>query len=151
MAWLDQLRRLFETDEGELSAADSAQHPELLRVLLLLEAATADRDFADEERALIRRLLLDKYQVPPDEFDEILRLAREKRATSVDVYSFTRDISNRLSGDEREELMLELWQVMFADNHLDAEEEYLARKFQKLLKLDHQRWIRAKMSAKSKD
>ena len=144
MAFLDQLKQFFAQPEAETQAPE---HPQLARTALLLEVASHDDEFAEQERRFIQRLLAGKYEVPESEFDALLNLARQKRDRLPDVYSLTKELNNHLDNAQRLELMTEVWQLIFADDRVDPNEEHLARKLQKLLRLDHPTWIAAKMEA----
>lgn len=123
------------------------EHPLLPRAALLLEAATYDDDFAQEEREKIAGLLQNIYGVEAHEVEPLLKLAAEKSHGATDLYDLTRELSNNLSLEERFELMCELWMVVLADGVVHKNEELFVRKMQKLLRMDHSAWIKAKLQA----
>ena len=113
-----------------------------------MEAASSDEEFAAEERNLIDTLLTHKYGLNEAEIEDLLKLAHDKRQAHTDLWSVVREVNNRLSREERIDLMTELWQVLYADQRLDAHEEHFARKMKKLLRLDHSDWLAAKLKAR---
>jgi len=144
----DEIKKFFAQPETEI--VGESEHPELNRVVILLEAAVYDSEFHQEERDMIDRLLRDKYQVPQAELHDLLKLAWEKRDQFPDIHAFTRLANERMSVAEKKELMTEIWQIILADNRVDSHEEHFARKMQALLRLDHPTWIACKLEAKSR-
>ncbi len=138
----------FFAGEGTDKKVDEEEHPCLPRVVLLLEAATYDDDFAQVEREKIKWLLVHRYGIEKDDVAPLLELAAEKSQTATDLFELTRELSKLLSIQDRTELMYEIWQVILADGHIHKNEELFARKMQKLLRLDHSAWIRARLRAK---
>ena len=143
MSLFQKIRRLLQSP----SSADEPEDPLMARVVLLLEAATYDHVFAPEERALIVHLLEDHYGLDPEEARETLALAAAERDRFPDIQSFTRRLIPHMSNPEREQLMMELWLVIYADDKLDPNEEHFARKMLTLLRLDRTQWLAAKQAA----
>ncbi len=143
---LDEIKKFFAQPEKALEP----EHPQLNRAVILLETAIYDQEFADEERAMIEGLLRDKYGVPDHELDGLLKLAWAKRDQFPDIHAFTRLANDRMSPEEKKELMVEIWQIILADDRVDQHEEHFARKMQKLLRLDHPTWIACKFEAKAR-
>lgn len=112
-------------------------------MILLLEAAIYDADFADVERQTILDILCDHYEMTPEEAEHLIEVAGQHRERFADIHTFTREIA-RLEPEDRLEVMYQIWQVVYADEKLEAMEEHYARKMQKLLRLDHSQWIAAK-------
>ena len=139
MSLFSILKDLFATEE----TPQEAQHPQLSRVVLLLEAAIYDADFAAVERQTIETILSTHYDMTAAEAHELIELAAEHRERFPDIHAFTRELA-RLPIEQRRVLMEEIWQVIYADEKIEATEELYARKMQKLLRLDHSEWIAAK-------
>jgi uncharacterized tellurite resistance protein B-like protein len=134
---------------GKQPRESDEEHPLLPRVVLLLEAAVYDHHLAEEELAWIKVLLTEKHGLDEGETDALLDLARERRDDFPDIHSFTRKMVGEMAIEERVDLMKEIWQVIYADDHLDQHEEHFARKMQTLLRIDHKDWIAAKIEARS--
>lgn len=138
------LKRLFSAEQPTPQHED----PLTLRVALLLEAATFDEHFAPEEDRCIRRLLHDGYGLSESETEEVFRLARVKRLESPDVFAITRGVNQLLTPAQKEVLMREIWQVLYADGHISPEEDVLAGRLKNLLRLDTSVWQKTKLEAK---
>lgn len=150
MSIFDQVKRFWGNLEPQPSEREPVpEHPQLARIVLLVEAATYDDHFADEEQGLIHRLLTGKYGVLESDIESLMALARDKRDSLADIYSVTRELNKALTIDQKIELMTEIWQVILADHQIDKQEDLFARKMQKLLRLDAEVWIGAKLEAKA--
>lgn len=133
-AVLQKLRALL----GERAVADAAAagHADKLQVAtaaLLIEAAEMDADFGAEERATISELVERRFGLSPEESHALLQAAGEQVEQSVEVYSFTREIKNAFSPEERTEMMEMLWEVVYADGELHDLEASLMRRLAGLL------------------
>ncbi len=104
---------------------------------LLLEIANADAAFNEAERERILRAVREDFGVPPEDVAEILRLAEEERRESVDLYQFTKLVSEKFSRQERLRLVEVIWGVVYSDGALTAAENQLARRIAELLGFQH--------------
>jgi len=104
---------------------------------LLLEIAHADDVFRAEERERIARHIREEMGVSEEEMREVFRAAEEERRESVDLYHFTRLVSDHLSREQRHKLVEAIWDVVYADGTLSAIEGHLARRIAELLGFQH--------------
>ena len=104
---------------------------------LLLEIANADSDLGEPERERILRAVREDFGVPAEDVAEIVRLAEAERRESVDLYQFTRLVSEKFSREERLRLVEVIWGVVYSDGALTAAENQLARRIAELLGFQH--------------
>jgi uncharacterized tellurite resistance protein B-like protein len=104
---------------------------------LLLEIAHADDVFTGEELERIKRHIRVEMGVGEEEMREVFRAAEEERRESVDLYHFTRLLSEHLSREQRRRLVETIWEVVYADGSLSAVESHLARRVAELLGFQH--------------
>jgi uncharacterized tellurite resistance protein B-like protein len=107
--------------------------PKLATAVLLLEAAHGDGDFAPSERAAIKALLTNAFNLSPDELTELLAAAEARSADHVQLHPYTTAIADKLTPDQRLSFMEMLWEVVYADGVLDPEEDALIRKLANLI------------------
>lgn len=112
---------------------------------LLLEAAHADDDFTDAERAHIVDVLESRYDLSREEAEELLQEANAALAESHDLWRFTNAINEAYTPAEKIEVVEETWRIFYSDGSLDGHEDHLAHKLRNLLNLDHRQMIDAKM------
>jgi uncharacterized tellurite resistance protein B-like protein len=131
-------------------AAPSSEPDEMLSAaLLLMELARADLEIAEVEVVKIRELLAARYGLDDAALDRLLADARQRGESAVSLYDYVESLNARLDRAAKAELMNMLWQVAYADGHLDKYEESLLRKVAGLLYVPDQDYITAKLAASS--
>ncbi len=100
---------------------------------LLVEAAQLDSTFDSTERATIRRLLGDRFEIGEAEVSALLDRAETAADESVQLFGFTSEVVKQWSAEERIELIEMLWQVAYSDGQLDPTEDMLLRRVAGLL------------------
>ncbi len=141
--------RLIEMLSGKPEEQpDTGELVPLAVCVLLLEAAGADEEFAPVERAHILDILRERFSLSPEEAEQLMALASERRAESVDLWKFTNTLNEQCDNEEKIAVVREVWRVVLADGVLDGHEDYLVHKMGKLLNLTHPQLIGAKLDAK---
>jgi uncharacterized tellurite resistance protein B-like protein len=92
-----------------------------------------DNDFDAAERAAIERILAARFDLAPDAVRSLVAAAEQRVHQSAQYYPFTREICNRLSREERVEILEMLWKVAYADGVLDPYEDALLRQIAGLI------------------
>ena len=133
---LDALRSFFSKTSGgpEQGGPDPVA---IAACALLLEIAHADSTFTSEERERIARHAREDLGVAEGDVREVLRLAEEARKESVDLYQFTRLVTESFSREQRLLLIEAIWGVVYSDGVLTAVEGQLARRIAELLGFQH--------------
>jgi uncharacterized tellurite resistance protein B-like protein len=124
------LDRLLDLLSGRAAPAAAAGADELQHAVaaLLIEAARMDEHFDAAERATIERLLAERFDLGPAAVSSLVASAEQTVQQSTQYYSFTRQINDRLSGEERTQIIEMLWKVAYADGVLDPYEDMLLRR-----------------------
>ena len=131
------IRQFFQ---ARLSSPEEPHRPDAVAIAacaMLLEIAHADDVFAPEERERIVRAVREDLGVPAADVAEVVRLAEEERRESVDLYQFTKLVSEKFSREQRLRLVEVIWGVVYADGELSAVENQLARRIAELLGFQH--------------
>ncbi len=110
------------------SAASGDDAVQLQVAALLVEAATMDASFDDNERETILRILAARFDLSASETEQLLTAATAKSEGSVQIFGFTRGMSQRLAYEDRVHIIEMLWDVAYADGVLTAEEDSLIRR-----------------------
>jgi uncharacterized tellurite resistance protein B-like protein len=132
---IEELRAFFSRKPQE--AASRVDPVTVAACALLLEIAHADDVFRPEERERIARHIHEEMGVPESELKEVFRLAEEERRGSVDLYHFTKLLSEHLSREQRLRLVEAIWGVVYSDGSLSEVESHLARRIAELLGFQH--------------
>lgn len=118
---------------------------ELASAALLFEIARADYDTSDAELEVLRRMLLQRYQLSEADVDELMALAQDEVEDAVDHYQFVSLIKDHYDYEQRCELVALMWQLAWADGSVDALEEHRIRRLADLLHVSHSDFIRTKL------
>jgi len=95
---------------------------------LLVEAAHSDDHFDPAERSIIARLLERRFGLSAANARALLAAGEAAASESAELFRFTRIVNERLSPDQRVELIEMLWEVAYADRVLDQYEDSLLRR-----------------------
>lgn len=133
----EALRAFFSSKSSSEAAEPAADRIAVAACALLLEIAHADSTFGEEERERIARHAREDLGVPKEDVREVIRLAEEARRESVDLYQFTKLVTEGFSREQRLRLIEAIWGVVYSDGVLSAVEGQLARRIAELLGFQH--------------
>ena len=111
-------------EKDELQAAAAA---------LLVEAASMDGHFDDDERRSILALMKSHFDLNEEESETLIFEAEEVIKEAGDLYTFTRVIKERYEAEQRIEMIEMLWEVAFADGNVDHFEANLISRVASLI------------------
>jgi uncharacterized tellurite resistance protein B-like protein len=134
-----------EVSDETTETVTQAQKIQIATCVLLLEMANVDDEFTISEETTIREILRNELGIHEEDVDEIMGIAIRDRQQGVGLYEYTRFINRVFSLDERRTLIEYVWKVIYADGVLDQYEDYLVHKLAKLLHLEHNDLIAAKI------
>lgn len=147
---LETIRDFFKKNlfpnTSETSAKKIHKH-RLAVAALLVEMTRMDHVIKEEESLSLQKILVEKLNLSPHEFEVLLTLAETEAKNSSDYYQFTSLINDTFGYSEKVELVQDLWAIAYADEHIDKYEEHLVRKISDLLYVSHSDFILAKQCA----
>lgn len=129
-------------------AADHALH--LATAALLLEMMRMDSSISAEESAAVTTALQTQFGLTAQEVDTLVALAAEEAKQATDYFQFTSLINKSLDAAQKTKVIEYMWQVAYADGHLDAHEQHFMRKIADLLYVSHADYVAAKQRAREK-
>lgn len=132
-----------------LTPAERTQRLQLAAAVLLVEVVRADGTLAESERAAALAALRARFDLAPQALEELLAHAEDSARSAYDYQQFTGRINDAFTHDDKVRLVEALWQVAYADAHIDAHEHHAISKIAGLLHVTHGEYIAAKMSAKA--
>ncbi len=133
---------------AESSPAEQAHAQQLATAVLLVEVMRAEPTLDETERDAILRSLQTKFGLSGDELQGLLDLAHDRAKTAYDYQAYTRLLNERFSQAQKIAVVEAMWQVAYADAHLDVHENHVISKVAGLLHVTHGEYIAAKMRAK---
>ena len=131
------------------NAAAGSHQLHLATAVLLVEVMRADPQLGAAERAAVVSALQRKFALAPDELERLVELAHDTARGSNDFYAFTSVLNERFTQEQKIRLVEHMWEVAYADGHLDAHENHLISKVAGLLHVTHGEYIAAKLHAKA--
>lgn len=146
---LRTLKDLFDsfTAPAEESPEVRDHALKLATAVLLVEVMRADPANDAAERKTVITTLRQKFALTDDELARLMELAELTARSASDYQQFTSRI-NDSTHPQKIQIVENMWQVAYADAHLDAHENHLIGKIAALLYVTQGEYIGAKMRAK---
>ncbi len=120
---------------------------QLATAALLFEMMRMDSNISTQEQTLVRKLIEQTFSLNSEEITQLLKLAELEAVESTDYHQFTSLINQHFSAQQKGRIVEHLWQVAYADGHVDKHEEHLVRKIADLIYVPHKTFIAAKHRA----
>ena len=133
---LDRFKAFFDKNDAAATGDDGSHTPDdfhLAAAVLLVQAATADNCFSQEERQRIEWLCKNYFELTASEALALIKSAEAEVENSVQLLRYTRTIKDGFSYEERVHLMEMLWEVVYADNLVETYEATLMRRIAGLI------------------
>ena len=147
---LTALKELFDTfltpPGPSMQERDHAL--KLATAVLLVEVMRADSTIGAAERNAVVGTLREKFALADDELARLMELAELTAKSASDYHEFTSRINDSFAHAQKIQMVENMWQVAYADAHLDANENHLISKIAALLYVTQGEYIGAKMRAK---
>ena len=148
---IDRLFDAFRSLVDEVDGDDSQHTNEdihLAAAALMMEVARSDTTTRDIELKTLADILQSRFNIPADKVAKLVDAAGDKVETAHDLYQFTQLINDHFRYAEKEDLIFSMWQVAYADGHIEAIEDHIIRRVAGLVHLDHADFIRLKLKAR---
>ena len=129
------------------SPAENAQRVQLAAAVLMVEVVRADGRMDASERAAALAALRRRFDLAPEALDALLDQAQDSARSAYDYQQFTSRINDAFNHDDKVRLVEALWQIAYADAHIDANENHAINKIAGLLHVTHGEYIAATMRA----
>jgi uncharacterized tellurite resistance protein B-like protein len=147
------VKRFFEKymkpapDSSEGASGHSLQ---LATTALLLEMMRADAKTDEEERRMVIKTVMARFNLTEEESGALLQFAEEAIRKATGYYEFTSLINKGFSYEQKVKVIEHLWEIAFADKSLDKYEEHMVRKIADLIYVEHKDFISTKLRVKKK-
>ena len=147
---LQIFKDLLETlaDPAQESAQTRHRAVQLASAVLLQEVMRVDPLKDDAERQAVAAMLQAQFTLSAADLATLLALAEQTAASASDYYQFTSRLNDSLSHAQKISLVENMWQVAYAGQRLDVNENALIGKIAELLYVTQGEYIAAKMRAK---
>jgi uncharacterized tellurite resistance protein B-like protein len=147
------VRKFFEKYISPLPDSSSGVTDHSIKIAtaaLLIEMMRADARVAEDEKNMVLKTIMSKFDLSKEESGDLLRFAEEKIRKATGYYEFTSLINKGLNYEQKVRVIESLWEIAFADKCLDRYEEHMLRKIADLIYVEHKDFIDAKLRVKKK-
>jgi len=135
---LKKIRTLFDASGPKADAATADDPVQMAIAALLIEAALFDGHFDDSEQAQILKLLRTHFVLDEAAARALFEKAHVWAENPNNLHRFTKTVKDALPHDERIKLIEMLWEVAYADGHIDHFEANLLRRIGGLIYVSDQ-------------
>ena len=105
----------------------------LIALCLAFEVANADNDIDIREKDLILEKIKNTVDITILNEKEIYEVIKEESKKRVSFYDIIHDINTSLEKDEKIKILRLLWEIAYADEVLDVDEEKIIRRSAEML------------------
>lgn len=126
---------------------DNTLQLDLATAVLYCEVIRADQELDKQEQDLMHSMLVSQFQLSDEQATELVHSSGDEARHAADLVSFTRLVNARCDAQQKNLILENLWQLAYADDHLDPHEEHIIRRIADLLYLPHSQFIQAKLKA----
>lgn len=136
-----KLKQFLQLHSHATTPEEKARQLNLAAASMLLEVVYADDSLADEEAALLPELLTQTLAIPTDDAKQLLDDATKRQGEATSLFEFTNEINTQFSLEQKQELILAMWKLAYADGNLSQYEDQIIRRTADLLYLKHSELI----------
>ena len=112
---------------------DKPKNLELISLCLAFEVANADNNIDEREQKLFLEKIKETIDLSVLTDKEIFDVIKEESLNRISFYEIIKDINNSLNKDEKINVLKLLWEIAYADDILDVEEEKIIRRSAEML------------------
>lgn len=105
----------------------------LISLCLVYEVAGADNNIDPREKKIILEKIRDNIDTDILTEKEILNVIKEQSEQRISFYDIIHDINMNLDKEEKVSILKMMWEVAYADQVLDIDEERLIRRSAEML------------------
>ena len=115
-----------------LKERESSNNKNVLIIALLIHAAKIDENYTENEKTIIKKVIMDLNEISSNQADELLKLAEKKEGESNQIIEFTKEIK-KYSMEFKLKIVEIIWKIVYSDGTCDSYESTLIRRICGLL------------------
>ena len=121
------LKKFLKKKENE-----SPNNKNVLIIALLIHAAKIDENYTENEKKIIKKVIMDLNKISSNQADELPKLAEKKEEESNQIIEFTKEIK-KYSMEFKLKIVEIIWKIVYSDGTSDDYESNLIRRICGLL------------------
>ena len=124
---------MFSFFKKKKEEKEKPKNIKLIALCLAFEVANADNDIDIRERDYILEKIKESVDLSILTENEIFEVIQQEGKNRVSFYDIIHDINKNLDKKERIEVLRMLWEIAFADQVLDVDEERIIKRSAEML------------------
>ena len=124
---------MFSFFKKKKEEKEKPKNIKLIALCLAFEVANADNDIDVRERDLILEKIKESVDLSILTENEIFEVIQQEGKNRVSFYDIIHDINKNLDKKERIEVLRMLWEIAYADQVLDVDEERIIKRSAEML------------------
>ena len=124
---------MFSFFKKKKTRKEKPKNFQLIALCLAFEVANADDDIDDREKDLILEKIKNTIDISVLNEKEIYDVIKEESDKRVSFYDIIHDINTNLDKEEKIKILRLLWEIAYADEVLDVDEEKIIRRSAEML------------------
>ena len=116
---------MFNFFKKKKEVEEKPKNLKLISLCLAFEVANADNEIDDAEKELIFKKIRDSINLDVLSEKEIFSIIEAESEKKVSFYDLIYDINKNLTKDEKVDVLKMLWEVAYADEVLEVDEDAL--------------------------
>ena len=120
-------KKIFKKKNNE-----NSNNKNVLIIALLIHAAKIDENYTENEKKIIKKVIMDLNKISSNQADELLSLAEKKEEESNQIIEFTKEIK-KYSMESKLKIVEIIWKIVYSDGTCDSYESTLIRRICGLL------------------
>ena len=124
---------MFNFFKKKKEVEEKPKNLKLISLCLAFEVANADNEIDDAEKELIFKKIRGSINLDVLSEKEIFSIIEAESEKKVSFYDLIYDINKNLSKDEKVDVIKMLWEVAYADEVLEVDEEKIIRRSAEML------------------
>ena len=124
---------MFSFFKKKKKVEEKPKNLKLISLCLAFEVANADNEIDDAEKELILKKIRNSINLDILSEKEIFSIIEAESEKKVSFYDLIYDINKNLSKDEKVDVLKMLWEVAYADEVLEVDEEKIIRRSAEML------------------
>ena len=112
---------------------DKPKNLDLISLCLAFEVANADNDIDEREQKIFLAKIKETIDLSVLTEKQIFNVIEEEGLKRISFYEIIQDINNGLNKDEKINILKLMWEIAYADDFLDVEEEKIIRRSAEML------------------
>ena len=143
----NKLKRILQTSFQHQSPEQKQHNLHLAAISMLLEVIDADDELSIEEAQMLPEILQTTLNLSCEESDTLINEAKNNKANATSLFEFTSIVNEEFSLEQKQQLVLAMWKLAYADGHLCQFEDQIIRRSADLLHLRHSELIQLRNKA----